>query len=272
MSSERQDAIAIVKHQLTAHKERVSEAIPPSLLKHFTPERLLNLAVSAMRGSERLQKCNPFTVCAAVVQAAVLGLEPNTPLGEAWILPFYNGKAKRYEAQLITGYRGWLKLLNNTGELRGIKAQIVRENDEFEFEDGIIPVLRHRYHHIKDRGAVIGYWAGVELKSGFQSIEYMSVKEAEEFRDRFAMTRDKDGKVYGVWLENPDEMALKTVIKKAINYIPKSSNNLALAVGLDNQATAGVSQTPPPGIPEEWQEQIQEAEFEEIPMPQEKEK
>jgi recombination protein RecT len=145
------------------------------------------------------------------------------------------------EAQLVVGYQGKIKLVSNTGQLLGVKAAPVRENDEFEFDDGIEPFVRHKYFHIQERGQVVGYWAGCKLKNGFSSICFMTVAEVENHRDRFAMTKTKDGKIFGVWADNFEAMALKTVIHKCLKYVPKSA--LAqTAWALDEQHEAGMPQ------------------------------
>ncbi|MDE2104911.1 MAG: recombinase RecT [Patescibacteria group bacterium] len=228
-----------LKALLEKYKQNIAMALP----RHLTPERMIRVAITAVSQSPRLQECDLLTICGCVVQASQLGLDQS--LDECFLVPFWNKKAKNgrggYDCQLIVGYQGKIKLVSNTGELLGIKANVVRENDDFEFDDGIEPIVKHRYSHIKDRGKVIGYWAGVKLKSGFTSVSFMTVQEAEEHRDRFAMTRSKDGKVFGVWIDNPDAMALKTCIHKCLKYVPKSADQQT-AWNLDERAEAGLPQ------------------------------
>lgn len=222
---------------LTQYKHQIEMAIP----EHLTADRLIRISLTAVSQSPKLQECSPLSICGAVIQAGILGLEPTSVLGECFLVPFWNKKTNQMEAQLVVGYHGKIKLVANTGELLGVKAAPVRKNDEFQFDDGMDPFVQHRYHHIPDRGPVVGYWAGAQLKSGFKSIVFMTVKEVEEHRDRFAMTKTKDGKIFGVWADNFEAMALKTVIHKALKYLPKSPR-AAAAWALDERAEAGLPQ------------------------------
>jgi len=232
-----QSNLGALQGLLDKYKNQIAVALP----KHMTPERMIRVALTAVSQSPKLQECNPLTICGAIVQASILGLEPSSVLGECFLVPFFNKKAGGLEAQLIIGYQGKIKLVANTGQLMGIKAAPVRENDEFEFDDGIEPFVKHKYYHVADRGKVIGFWAGAKLKSGFMSIAYMSVAEAQEHRDKFAMTKDRAGHVFGVWADNFEAMALKTVIHKCMKYIPKSAQ-AQTAWSLDERAEAGLPQ------------------------------
>ncbi len=226
---------------LTQYKKQIEMAIP----EHLTADRLIRISLTAVSQSPKLQECSPLSICGAVIQAGILGLEPTSVLGECFLVPFWNKKANGgrggQEAQLVVGYQGKIKLVANTGELLGVKAAPVRKNDEFQFDDGLDPFVSHKYHHIQDRGPVIGFWAGAKLKSGFTSIVFMTVKEVEEHRDRFAMTKTKDGAIFGVWKDNFESMALKTMIHKALKYLPKSVR-AATAWALDERAEAGIPQ------------------------------
>lgn len=226
---------------LTKYKSQIEMAIP----EHLTSDRLIRVALTAVSQSPKLQECSAMSICGAVMQAGILGLEPTSVLGECFLVPFFNKKANngrgQMEAQLVVGYHGKIKLVSNTGELLGVKAAPVRKNDEFQFDDGLEPFVSHKYHHVADRGPVIGYWAGAQLKSGFKSIVFMTVRDCEEHRDKFAMTKMKDGKIFGVWVENFEAMSLKTCIHKALKYLPKSVR-ATTAWNLDERAEAGIPQ------------------------------
>ena len=68
-----------------------------------------------------------------------------------------------------------------------------------------------------------GYWAGAALKNSFKRIEFARKKEIEEHRDRFALTRDRNDQIFGVWVEHFDAMALKTMIHRVCKLLPKSA-------------------------------------------------
>src|SRR5262245_34215703 len=103
--------LTTVSDLLMKYKEQIAMALP----KHLTPERMIRVALTAVSRSPQLQKCTPATIAGCVVQASILGLEPDGVLGEAYLVPFWNKKAGggkgSYECQLIPGYQGLLKLV-----------------------------------------------------------------------------------------------------------------------------------------------------------------
>jgi recombination protein RecT len=242
-----------VSQLLEKYKDQIAHALP----KHLTPERMIRVALTAVSQNRKLLECNALTICGSVVQASILGLEPSSVLGECFLVSFWNKKANygkgARECQLIVGYHGKIKLVSNTGELLGLNAKAVHGNDEFEFDDGLEPFVRHKYHHLEDRGEVYGYWAGAALKNGFKRIEFARKKEIEEHRDRFALTRDKNDQIFGVWVEHFDAMALKTMIHRVCKLLPKSVE-AQTAWQLDERAEAGLPQKFSVEVPIELQQ------------------
>ena len=66
-----------------------------------------------------------------MMTAAQLGMEPNTPLGQAYLIPFYNNKTHCSECQFQLGYKGLIDLAYRSGEVSIIQAQVVYEHDSF---------------------------------------------------------------------------------------------------------------------------------------------
>ena len=93
------------------------------------------------------------------MQAAQLGVEPNTPIGQAYLIPYGN------QVQFQLGYKGLIDLAYRSGEVQSIQAHEVHENDTFEYELGLNPKLKH-VPAMKDRGPVILYYAVIKLKNG----------------------------------------------------------------------------------------------------------
>ena len=73
------------------------------------------------------------------MNAAQLGLEPNTPLGQAYLIPYKNhGKL---ECQFQIGYKGLIDMVYRNDNIQTVQAQCVYENDVFEYELGLEPKL-----------------------------------------------------------------------------------------------------------------------------------
>lgn len=257
--------LTTLKDLLTRYREQIAMALP----RHLTPERMIRVALTAVSRSQKLQECNPATVAGCVVQASILGLEPDGVLGEAYLVPFYNRKANGNkggtECQLIPGYQGLLKLVRNTGELKMIDVQEVCENDEFDFEKGMEPYLRHKPAS-GDRGKVIKYWAGAVLTNGGKQFEVMSVEDIELHRDKFSKAKD-----FGPWKDSPEWMFKKTVLRKLVKLLPKSAQ-AQLAVALDERAEAGIPQRFAVDVPIDLQQtdhgELEQPEVEQIEAPQ----
>lgn len=148
------------------------------------------------------------------MQAAQLGVEPNTPLGQAYLIPYKNKGT--LECQFQLGYKGLIDLTYRSGEVRDIQAHEVHENDEFEYELGLEPKLRH-VPATSNRGAVIAYYAVFHTKDGGYGFEVMS---AEDIRNHAKKYSQAYGSNYSPWAKNFDEMAKKTVLKKCLKYAP----------------------------------------------------
>ena len=116
--------------------------IKKALPEVITPERFTRMALSALNTTPKLNECTPMSFLAALMNAAQLGLEPNTPLGQAFLIP-YNNKGKM-ECQFQLGYKGLIDLSYRNPNMQIITAHTVYENDEFEYELGLNPCLDHR--------------------------------------------------------------------------------------------------------------------------------
>jgi recombination protein RecT len=208
----------------------------------MTPERMIRVGLTAVSSTPGLLECEPVTIAACIVQASILGLEPSSVLGEAYLVPFFNGRTKRKECQLIPGYMGLIKLARNSDQVSMIDAQIVYSNDEFEFHKGSEVWWRHKWGRTGDRGHPEGVWAGYVLRDGAKNFEYWTVEQIEKHRDRYSKgAYDRDKNLTGAWLTSPEWMYKKTVLRQVIKLMPKSVE-LATALSLEERADVGVGQ------------------------------
>jgi recombination protein RecT len=67
---------------------------------------------------------------------------------------------------------------------------------------------------------VIGYMAYIKLTNGFEKTVYWTIDEVKRHALRYSQTYKKG---YGVWVDNFDAMAKKSLVKHLIiKYVPKS--------------------------------------------------
>ena len=78
----------------------IKKALPAVM----TPERFSRIVLSALSTNPKLAETTPQSFLGAMMTAAQLGVEPNTPLGQAYLIPFWNSKARALECQFQLGY------------------------------------------------------------------------------------------------------------------------------------------------------------------------
>lgn len=216
-AAQKQRAVAASKKPtLRDMVTQMTPAIKAALPAVMTPERFTRIALSALSANPSLQKSTPQSFLAAMMTAAQLGVEPNTPLGQAYLIPYKNHGIMETQFQL--GYKGLIDLAYRSGEIKSIQAHEARENDDFSFEYGLTPKLRH-VPAKKDRGEVTHYYACFETKSGGVGFVVMSREDVLAHAQKFSKAFGS-----GPWQTNFDEMAKKTVLKACLKYAPLKSD------------------------------------------------
>ena len=200
-------------------------AIKAALPSVMTPERFTRITMSALSANPRLKECTPQSFLGAMMTAAQLGLEPNTPLGQAYLIPFKNHG--RMECQFQLGYKGLIDLAYRSGEVSIIQAHTVYENDDFRYELGLDATLRHVPAR-SNRGKPIFYYAIFKTKTGGYGFQVMSIEDVRTHAQKFSKSFGN-----GPWQTNFDEMAKKTVLKKVLKYAPLKSD-FARGIAQDN--------------------------------------
>lgn len=105
-----------IQDMVKAMIPEIKKALPTVL----TPERFTRIALSALNNTPTLQQCTPMSFLAALMNAAQLGLEPNTPLGQAYLIPYKNKGIM--ECQFQIGYKGLIDLAYRNGQMQTIQA------------------------------------------------------------------------------------------------------------------------------------------------------
>lgn len=206
------------KKTMQAYIKSMEGEIKKALPSVITPERFTRMVLSAISVNPKLGDCDPRSFLGAMMSAAQLGLEPNTPLGQAYILPYQNHGT--LEAQFQIGYKGLIDLAYRSGEVEVVQAHIVYENDKFECSYGLEPKLNH-IPADKERGDAVKVYAVFKTKSGGYGFEVMSMDDAREHAAKYSKAYNS---AYSPWKTNFEEMAKKTVLKKVLKYAPLKSD------------------------------------------------
>ncbi len=230
--------------QLTPQKkmksalEKMLPEIKKAVGKTMTPERFSRIALSLFNGNPQFWEADTTSFLSALMQSAQCGLEPNTVLGEAYVIPYKNNKQGITEVNFQVGYKGILKMAFNTGNYEAIYAHEVRDGDEFEYEYGLHKNLIHKPADVPSE-EVTHYYAVYKLKNGGFDFVVWSRERVEHHAREFSKNYTYKGNVNknSVWAKNFDSMAKKTVLLDVLKYAPKSVE-MAKALDLDYKAEA----------------------------------
>lgn len=218
-----------VTQQTKSLKQYVSDDKIRQKFTEILGEKSKGFLASVMQvaNSPMLKNADPATVINAAMMAATLDLPINNNLGFAYIVPFNNRKAGTTEAQFQLGYKGFIQLAQRSGQFSRIAAtpvyqgQIVSEN----------PLLGYEFDwSVKPQGNPIGYVAFFKLLNGFTADLYMTVDEVNRHASKYSQTYKRG---FGVWKDNFDAMALKTVLKLLLSKQAPLSIEMQSAVLAD---------------------------------------
>lgn len=235
--------------------DRIKQSAPA----HVKPQRMLRTFVQATSRTPKLLQCNMRSVLGAMLTCSEVGLEPNTLLQHAFLIPFertkWNPETRKRElisvdVQLIFGYPGLLDLAYRSGHVTSVHADVVWKADTFDFSYGTDAHLRHIPSGRHEQGEVpLWAYAHASLTNG-QAFEAMPWADVLRIRNqtqgfqaalRAKEQGDKAAKPYipasyteTPWVKHQEAMAKKTAFRSLSKWLPKSVE-LAGALALDEQ-------------------------------------
>lgn len=202
-------------------------------------ERITKIAIAAVSRSPQLMKCSPQSIYAAIHTGVQLGLEPGSPLGEGYLVPFWNKNTRGYEATFIPGYQGLITLARRSGVVLKIYARIVYSNDKFNVRLGLHEELEHIPCLDGDRGDPRFVYAVAHIRDAEPQFEILTMGDIERTKAKSG-SRNRNGELTGPWVTDTEAMMLKTAIKRVIKFIPKETSKdggkFARAVEVDDGA------------------------------------
>lgn len=178
----------------------------------ISPQAFTSSVLSVVNNNKYLRNADPASIYGAAMVAASMNLQVNPSLGECAIIPY--GK----QAQFQVMRSGLVQLAMRSGVIKSLinevvyEGQLVKKNKfkgVYEFDEDA-----------KTSDKVIGYMSYMETVEGFEKTLYMTVDEVKEHAKKFSKTYQSGS---GIWKENFDAMAMKTVLKKLLSkWAPKS--------------------------------------------------
>jgi len=190
-------------------KEQISQALP----KGIEADRFMRCLFTQVQKVPKLMSCKRESLFSAIITCGQLGIEPDGR--RAHMIPYGDN------CTLILDYKGLVELVLRNPDIVGIHADIVREGDDFVYDKGV--VVKHESGW-GNSGKILGAYAMVTFRNGFQKAERMSFDEIEAIRNK------SQGKNSSPWKEHWGEMAKKTVFRRLCKWLPLSTE---VKIGLD---------------------------------------
>lgn len=194
-----------------------------------TWEKESQFAIQAFQNNEYLLKAaqgNPTSAQNAIVNVAAVGISLNPALKHAYLVPRSPGKGKPPMVFLDISYQGLLHIAMTSGAIEWGQAKLVYENDHYE-NAGIDKPPVHKQNTFGDKGAIVGAYCTVKTASGDYLTEEMDLAAIQ----KIANTSKAANGPWKMWWE---EMARKTVVKRASKYWPRA-DRVAIAADVLNE-------------------------------------
>lgn len=171
------------------------------------------------RANPKLEQCSKDSLIDVFMKCAEWGLYPSNTTGECYVIPYGS------DAQFQLGYQGMVTLAYRNGIT--INAEVIYQNDKFEYAFGLDPKLEHVPDFFSDRGDPIGAYATAILENGEKRWKIMNKDKIFEFRAKSqSWQRDQRKKTkYSPWQESNDPeliMWKKTCVRQLFKMLPKS--------------------------------------------------
>lgn len=226
MSRDQIEKSKALMQTLEKRKITYTEMLPT----HVPVERFIKSAMLYVTRNPDLLNCDPVSIVNSVNNAAELGLDFTQAKGHAYIVKFGD------QATFMPGYRGLIDLARRSGRVKFVDAQLVYENDHFEYEYGESRRLVHRPPKLGHaRGEMIGAYAVARLDNDELQFVVMDKEELDRIRER------SKAKNAGPWKTDEGEMYRKVPVRRLFKYLP-CSPDLEKAIELDNHVSGVIEE------------------------------
>jgi len=209
-------------------KEKFLEVKPHGM--EFSAER--SFAIQQLKANDYLlsaAKKNKASLQAAMLNVAAIGLSLNPAKKQAYLVP------RAGKVCLDPSYMGLCDIATMSGSIKWVQAKLVCANDIFE-DNGPGEKPTHTYKPFakkEDRGEFVGVYCVAKTVDGDYLTEVMPSEDVNGIMARSESAK----KNYGPWITDFQEMAKKSVVRRAYKMWPKteSMDRMALAVQLSNE-------------------------------------
>lgn len=171
--------------------------------------------------NDLLSKCDPKSLVMAALTATAMRLPINPGMGMIFLIPYKNRDGS-YTAQLQLGFKSFIQLAMRSGQFKTLNVTEVKQG-ELQNIDRLTGELELEWNTTEQRDSLptTGYIAYFQLLNGFEKALYMTVVEIQKHGMKYSQSFKRG---YGLWRDNFDSMAKKTVIKLLLSrYAPMNT-------------------------------------------------
>lgn len=201
---------------------------------NITPQKFKQMLINELERNTKLQEAflkNPASFFASALYCAELNLSPSSLVGEF----FFTVSAEKIKP--ILGYKGLVTLLLRSDKVKKIWAEVVYNEDDFEYELGLEPKMVHipNFNSIKTCDNIKCIYAcakvGDEIMFKVMTLEEIkTIVEILETPSEYYFNDKKD----------PEKWLLKKVVLKQLSKLmPKEDDRLLKAVSFDDNVEGG---------------------------------
>lgn len=240
------NAVTTIANEIYAARDSFVSVLTDRTLNF---EREAEFAIQTITGNDFAMKMamqNKQSVFNAVTNIAAIGISLNPAKRQAYLVP-RDGKIC-----LDISYMGLMDLAMATGSIKWAQAEIVYQQDSFAL-NGFDKPPTHTYNPFaKERGEVVGVYVVVKTADGDYLTTCMSREDIDGIMNRSQSV--KSGKS-SPWKTDYNEMAKKTVVKRAYKYWPKTDRLDKAIHHLNTDSGEGLAAMAPAGpsdLGEKW--------------------
>lgn len=233
-------SMELVTQDIFALEESFNNARADANMKFATEA---NFALQVLSQSDYLLKIasdNRQSLADAVMNVASIGISLNPARKQAYLVP------RKGAVCLDISYRGLVDMATQSGAILWVRANVVREQDDFRLTGFDTAPIHAHNPFATDRGEIVGAYAIAKTAHGDCLTHTITIAEVYAIRNRSEGW--KAGKATP-WRTDEIEMIRKTVVKQASKYWP-NSEPLDRAINYLNTA-GGEGIEPPAYEPDE---------------------
>ena len=226
-----------VKKVIDRQAGELARVLPPSM----DADRFARLVLTAVRSTPQLILAfgtpqGEQSVLFAAMASASIGLEPNTPTQQAWLVPRKDHGT--WECRLWIGYRGLLTLVRRSDTVKELVAGVVRENDDFAWSRELDrDTLSHRPAD-GDRGKATHVYSIARLLNGGVQFSVLTRSEVEARRASSDSWTNQKSRPFSPWVKWPDSMWMKSAVRSLVPWLDLStgaSHDVGRAMSFDER-------------------------------------